>query len=143
MPRRELARMRLTHLGKIMCNLSIIGMVILIITLLFDFLAVVLMEIVLFIIAAATLFLLLLSEEFRSLFANPEKLFGSTGLNEAFLAAAPVIFSVTAVFAILAIVLLATDKREKHTGRLVVSGISLGVSIVTLILVYLLGGGTL
>ncbi len=136
-PPGEATRMVLTRLGIICSNLSIIFVVLSFLAIVGVFLSV-FYYMFLICIVVLTLFTILADPNFRGLFG------GNGGFVEFITKLAtisPAFMGLSAVFSIASIILLSTDKHHRHTGRIVFSGISIGiVAILALVFVFSIMG---
>ena len=127
-----MARLYSVHLGKIFSNLSIVFVVISLASLV-TVIATGLMflfGLILIIISLGTVFIYI-PNYFDMLLSGTEFMGGVAGFLNQFW---PVLTPLAIVLAGVSIVLLAMDKHERHTGRIVLSSIIVGIAVLTLIL---------
>lgn len=127
-----MARLYSVHLGKIFSNLSIVFVVISLASLV-TVIATGLMflfGLILIIISLGTVFIYI-PNYFDMLLSGTEFMGGVAGFLNQFW---PVLTPLSIVLAGVSIVLLAMDKHERHTGRIVLSSIIVGIAVLTLIL---------
>jgi len=136
-PAGETTRMVLTRLGVISSNLAIIFAILSFLSIVSVFLSI-FYYMLLFCIIVLTLFTILADPNFRALFSGGSSF---TEFIMKFAALAPMFMAISGVFSILSIILLATDKHSRHTGRIVFSGISIGIVVIlALVFVFSLAG---
>ena len=131
-PAKTMARLYSVHLGKIFSNLSIVFVVIGLASLV-TVIATGLMflfGLILIIMSLGTVFLYI-PNYFDMLLSGTEFMGGVAGFLNQFW---PVFTPLAIVLAGVSIVLLAMDKHERHTGRIVLSSIIVGIAVLTLIL---------
>lgn len=128
-PAGETTRMYLTRLGIILSNISIASAVISVLILLAGILQI-LFYLVLILIAMVTLFTVFLNPEYRKMFSGQNQL---TDFITSAMQVLPFTAGASLICAIASIVLLVFDKHERHTGRIIWSGIVIGLLVIVII----------
>lgn len=139
----ETVRLRVLRLGAILGNYAIFGATLLMLlallpaaTVIFFFFAAIVLVFIL------CVWLLTLGQ----LFQAPDTSFLSANgpvfeaISRFAQASAPYLFTLTAVFAVVSLIIAALDRRQQHVGRIVFSSLSLGAAVLGMILVYAIGG---
>lgn len=119
------------RLGKIFSNISIVALILCISGML-SFVAtafILLIGLTVIILSIGTIFVMV-PDYFDILMSTAQT---SAKISEFFLANFYIFASIAVVGAIISLVLLALDKRTKHTGRIVLSSLVLAIAIVTII----------
>lgn len=138
MDRNSIGALRVSHLGKILSNFAILGVVLCIASLV-SFLLLALYYLILIAVLLGTLFLILIAyPEFIDLFAGGEQL---TELMVTFTnTCVPIIAPITIVVSVAAIAALAMSKQKNITTRLVISIICSVAAVIFTVIFTFMGG---
>ena len=137
MDRSSITAMRVSHLGKILSNIAILGVVVCLASVLY-FLLVAIYYMILIAVLLGTVFLILVYyPDFMQLFTNTEAI--NQFVADFTVKYLPVIAPITMVIAALAITALAISKQG-NTGRIVLSVICLLVAAVCTVIFTFMGG---
>ena len=137
-PSNMLARMQVVHFGKILFNLQFIALVVMIFSVA-TLLLVPLYYLVLLAVSLITLFTVyVIYPEFSSLWALGETFTEfAVKISQSWVYTVPIL----AVLSAASIVCLCMDKSYKHTARIAVSGVVLGIAAIVLIVKLAIGSG--
>lgn len=132
-----------THFAKILSNISIVSGVLVLFTFLSFILSAIFIGIVYIFVIVAILVtfgtILLVFPSLKNLFKDDGSaalLSSFEGLLQVMISASPILTAISGVAAITSIVLLATDKQSKHTGRIVTSSVVAVLSVIVTVLLY-------
>lgn len=150
MQEKEINRLRLVRLGKILSNFIILFAIVLLLTAALDLVKVIA---TFFAMIAALIVALLLLMSFFALYEwfmnlnigtwiDPNGAGGIlfNGIKYGLQTACPYLFVLTVVFSALSIFLLLQDRNSKHVGRIVFAGIAVAIGVIAMIVTYC--GGT-
>ena len=137
MDKSSIAALRVSHLGKILSNIAILGVVVCLASVVY-FLLIAIYYILLVCVLLCTLFIILAYyPDFMQLFTNTEAI--NNFVVDFTVKYLPIIAPVTVVVSALAITTLALSKQG-NTGRIVVSSICLAVAVVSTVIFTFMGG---